>query len=107
LFLSVLEVHGFTAVEAGSLTRIVPTTAGVQSAIPVIKEQTASDNELVTEVVPVQNMPAQELVEVLRPLLQQGATISAEVNSNTLIITDTAANIARLTEIIRELENSN
>jgi len=38
LFLSVLDVHGYAAVPVGSIIKIVPTAAGVQSAVPVLAE---------------------------------------------------------------------
>ena len=114
LFLSVLAVHGFAAVEAGSLIKIVPTTAGVTGAIPLLNERSDKSgepvvpgDELVTEVIRVQNTPAQQMVETLRPLVAAPASISAEATSNTIIITDRAANIARLTEIIQSLDGSN
>lgn len=103
LFLSVLAVHGFTAVEAGNLTKIVPTNAAVQSAVPLLNEQSPTTDELVTKVIQVNTVPAQQLVETLRPLLSPGASINAEANSNTIVITDSAANITRLTEIIHDL----
>ena len=105
LFLSVLQVHGYATVPAGDFTKIVPMTTGVQSAVPVIAEPTDTVDELVTEVIQLFNVPAVQLIESLRPLLPQTATLSAEANSNTIIITDRAANIARLKQIIRKLDS--
>lgn len=104
LFLSILDVHGYAAVPAGNFTKIVPMSAGVQSAVPVLDEQAGSVDELITEVIQVENVPAGKIVESLRPLLPQTATIGAEANSNTITITDRAANITRLQEIIRLLD---
>lgn len=105
LFLSVLQVHGYATVPAGDFTKIVPMTTGVQSAVPVIKEQPGPVDELITEVIQLFNVPAVQMIESLRPLLPQTATLSAEANSNTIIITDRAANIARLKQIIRKLDS--
>ena len=107
LFLSVLDVHGFAAVEAGSFTKIVPVTVGVQSAVPVQPRQPDAAEDLITKVIQVKNVPAQEMVAVLRPLLPATATLNAEVNTNTLIVTDRAANIVRLTELVRQLDRLN
>lgn len=105
LFLSVLDVHGFAAVDSGNFIKIVPTAMGVQSAVPVIKAAPGSGDELVTEVVHVKNLPAVQMVEALRGLLPATASISAETHTNTIIITDRAANIAKLAEVIRLLEH--
>ena len=107
MFLSVLDVHGIAAVEAGSFIKIVPTTVGVQSAVPVQKQQIDAADDLVTKVIQVKNVPAQDMVAVLRPLLPASASLSAEVNTNTLVITDRAANISRLTDLVRQLDRLN
>ena len=105
LFLSVLDVHGFAAVPAGSFVKIVPAINGVQSAVPVLKKPAASGDELVTEVIKVKHVPVQQMIESLRPLLPANASFSAEPNSNTIIITDRAANIDRLVQIIQLLDS--
>ena len=108
LFLSVLDIHGFAAVDTGNFIKIVPATVGVHSAVPVvpvINSEPDSGDTLVTEVVNVQGVPAGQMVEALRGLLPETASISVEAHSNTIIITDRAANIARLSEVIRLLEN--
>lgn len=111
LFLSVLDVHGFAAVSSGIITKIVPTQAGTQSAVPTVtapteKDQLISGNELITEIVKLEHVPAQQLLEILRPMIPAPASIAAEPNSNTMIITDRAANIVRLTEVIRKLDTT-
>ncbi len=108
LFQSVLQIHGFAAVQAGSFTKIVPTSVGVQSAVPVLDNTLSggglSTDELVSQVLHLENIPAQQVVEAVRPLLPQTARISAESNSNTVIVTDRAANIAKLIELIIRLD---
>ncbi len=105
LFLSVLQVHGYATVSAGNFTKIVPMTTGVQSAVPVLSEPANAADELITEVIQLFNVPAVQMIESLRPLLPQSATLSAEANSNTIIITDSSANIARIKEIISLLDS--
>jgi len=122
IFLSILDVHGYAAVTVGETTRIVPTATGVQNPVPLLpekptdgqrtneqptNEQTASSDQLSTHVFYVENIPVQQLVEALAPLVPQSASISAEANSNAVVITDRASNIARLENIIRLLDRSN
>ncbi len=106
LFLSVLAVHGFAAVQAGSFVKIVPAIDAVQSALPTLSDQTASADDLITEVVSVKNGSAQQIAEAIRPLLPQTAAVSAEPFSNSLLITDRAANIERLIEIVRKFDRA-
>jgi len=104
LFLSVLDVHGYAAVPSGNFTKIVPMATGVQSAVPILGEQTDAGDSMVTEVIQIENVPAEKIIESLRPLLPESATIGAEAGSNTIIITDRAANIAKMLKIIRLLD---
>ena len=119
MFLSVLQVHGFATVPAGDFTKIVPTATGVQGAVPVagkaapvmgetmpsVEEQAGAVDELITQVIQLVNVPAEQLIPSLQPLLPQSATISAQANSNTIIITDRAANLKRITKIIHLLDD--
>lgn len=100
IFLSVLEVHGYAAVQAGQVTKIVPSRVGVQSAIPILNEQSDATDELVSQVIQLHRIPALTVVEAIRPLLPQTASISAERNNNTVIVTDRVANIEKLIELI-------
>jgi len=102
--LSVLEVHGFTAVQTGQITKIVPSQVGVQSSVPTFTEQPVSGDELVSEVIRLQNIPAQELVAALRPLVADTASISAERTSNTIVITDRRSNIDKIVGLIRQMD---
>ena len=95
-----LEVHGYAAVQARQVTKIVPTTVGVQSAIPLLGESSDPADELVSQVIHLQHIPAVTVIQAVRPLLPQAASISAESNSNAVIVTDRAANIKKIIELI-------
>lgn len=112
IFLSVLEVHGFAAVTSGQVIKIVPSSVGAQNAIPVLTEpnNTGHNNnkgdELISHVIHLQNIPAQQMVEALRPLLPQSASISAESNSNTIVVTDRADNIGKIITLVNMLDGN-
>ena len=103
IFLTVLDVHGYAAVKAGSLVKIVPTTVGVTSALPIVSDTVDTNDELVTQIIRLKNMPAQPLIESLRSLLSVSGSISAESNTNTIVVTDRAANIAKITGLIKTI----
>ena len=103
IFLSVLDVHGYAAVKAGNLVKIVPTSVGVTSALPVVSDTFDASDELVTQIIQLKNMSAQQLVESLRPLLSESGSISAEGISNTIVVTDSAANIAKIVGLIKSV----
>ncbi len=104
LFQSVLAVHGFATVTSGSFTKIVPLTVAVQSAVPVVIDETSQGDRLVSVVIPIRYTSAQEVAEAIRPLVTVQGSVSAEVNSNSLIVTDYSLNIAGLKRVIRQLD---
>ncbi|MBL6688591.1 MAG: type II secretion system secretin GspD [Pseudomonadales bacterium] len=104
LFLSVLQVHGFAAVPAGSAIKIVQTVLAKQSGNPDDFVDDLMSEELVTRVISVTNAPSEEMVKVLRPLIPQYGHIAALSEPNVLIISDHASNITRLVEIINRVD---
>ena len=101
-FLSVLQVHGYSAVPGKDLIKIVPDVNAKQGPVPTY-DGTASD-QLVTQVIKVENVPAAQLVPILRPLVPQQGHLAAYAATNTLIVTDRASNIQRLISIIQGID---
>ena len=100
LFLSVMTVHGFAVIEQENQTRVVPNElATVQAG-----GRARSGDSIVTRVLPVQNGAASELLPLLRPLMPPNAHLAAVPTSNSLIISDRAANIERISALMRQLD---
>ena len=102
-FLSVLAVNGFAAVPAGDVIKIVPEVnarhgGDMQPAAAVPGE------EIITQVIPVHNVPVAQMVGVLRPLVPQFGHIAAFPPSNMLIVSDRAENVERLMDIVRRID---
>ncbi len=107
LFLSVLQVHGYAAVPSGEVIKIVTNTTAKQSNLPLTENAGSVDGEeLITQVIPVDNSPVEELVPVLRPLVPQYGHLAAVGSANALIISDHADNIQRMRAIINSLDTA-
>lgn len=105
VFLSVLEVHGFTAVPVGKIIKILPDASAKHSAIPALKQnETGRGDEAVTRVLEIKHVTAAQLVPILRPLVPPQGHLAAYPASNMLIISDRAGNINRLVEIINRID---
>jgi len=106
-FLSVLQVHGYAAVPSGDLVKIVPDVNAKQGPVPAYSSDASNSDQLVTQVIKVQNVPAAQLVPILRPLVPQQGHLAAYAATNTLIVTDRASNIGRLITIIDGIDRPN
>ena len=103
LFLSVLRVHGFAAIESETGIKIIPQATARQS-IPLADPGTLSGEDLVTEVVPVINTQASSLVDILRPLVAQHGHVAAVERANVIIVSDHVSNLLRLKKLIQEID---
>ena len=107
LFLSILDVQGFTAVRSGQVIRIVPSKDARSSPVPLMDEQSpVGTAEYVTQVIRLDNISAAKLIPVLRPLVPQQAHMAAYAPSNAIIISDIRSNIGRIVDIIERMDRS-
>ena len=101
-FLSVLRVHGFAAVASGDMVKIVPDALAAQDGS--VGNGGGGPDALVTRLVPIQHIAADEVVKLLRPLAPQQATFAAHPGSTSVLITDRAGNVERLSALIRRID---
>lgn len=106
LFLSILDVHGYTAVRSGGVVRVIQSKDARSAPVSVADESTRGNDEYVTQVIRLDNISAAKLIPVLRPLVPQQAHMAAYAPSNAIIISDVAANIERIRDIIQRMDQS-
>jgi len=108
-FLAVLRLQGFAAVESKGLVKIVPEAeAKLQGGrVLEVNQSSASGGQVVTQIFRLNHEQANNLVPVLRPLISANNTINVNPGNNSLVITDYADNLQRLTRIITALDVPN
>jgi general secretion pathway protein D len=104
--LAILSVHQFGTYEANGVVRVVPDANARQMPIPLTNGVPAKalDDEYVTVMITAKNMCVMQAVPVLRPLMPQAAHMAAYGQSNTLIISDRAANARRIVDMVERLD---
>ena len=102
-FLSILQVHGFAAIPSGNVVKIVPEVIAKQEGGTGITPP-GDAPEIVTQVIEIQNVPAAQLVAILRPLVPQYGHLAAYTPSNMLIISDRAPNVKRILGIVERID---
>lgn len=107
VFMSVLQVNGFSLVEQGGTWKVVPDALAKQQAIPVVGDSVRAPAEsLVVRTVRVENISASQLIAMLRPLIPQTGHLAAYADTNTLIIADRAANIEQIVRLVKQLDRA-
>jgi general secretion pathway protein D len=105
-FLSILQVHGYIAVESGDIIKIIPDATARQFPTAMGTDKAQGPDDLATQVIQVRNVAATQLVALLRPLIPQYGHLVAHAGSNMLVISDRAANLARMVSIIRRIDQA-
>ncbi len=106
IFQSVLQVKGFTTVQAGKVIKIVP-ARNVRSSAALTESQEPAEtkgDEYVTRMVRLKNIDAASVIGVIQPMVSHDGLVAAFPGDNTVIVTDDAYNVQRLLEIIGSLD---
>jgi general secretion pathway protein D len=106
LLLTILRVHGYSAYERDGVVVVQPDAYDRQTATPLVlaDEIRASDEQVVTTIVPLKSISAGQLVPILRPLMPQTAHLAAAIDRNALVIVDRADNVRRIAEMAKVLD---
>jgi general secretion pathway protein D len=104
VFLSALEIKGFTAVEDGKVVRIIPTASARQSGLKVLSDGDFRGEGYVTKLIRMTYVNPQEVVRTLTPLITKDGSLIAYPATNSLIITDSVHNIKKIESLIRSLD---
>ncbi|MEJ1165773.1 type II secretion system secretin GspD [Variovorax sp. CCNWLW186] len=110
-FASALRLQGFAVVESEGLYKVVPEadaklqTQTVNTATP--SAGSVAGNQIVTQIFRLNYESANSLLPVLRPLIPPNNTINVNPGNNSLVITDYADNMRRLSRIIAALDVPN
>lgn len=105
LFRSVLELSNFTVVEVGNVTKVIPLKEARTSPISDASD-TQGLHEIVTDVIAVENISSAKVLAALRPMVSSNMTVTHHDGSNSIIITDTKANIIRIRRIINKIDTA-
>ena len=104
VFLSILQVHGFSTVPTANAIKIIPDATAKQSAAPIDAASLNPGDQLITRVLTIKHINAAQLVPILRPLVAQQGHLAAYPTTNVLIISDRASNILRIDRIIAQMD---
>ena len=106
VFESVLEVHGFTTVKAGEVTKIIPRPTAASKGVETLvkKDKWTAQDKIVTQIIPLEYADAELVRKLMAPMISKGSVIQAYAPTNTLIVTDAYSNIRRLMKILGEID---
>lgn len=103
---SLLEANGLMLVPSGTVAQVLPTekapaTGTIRSGFDFPDPPPLG---LVTQLVPLTGIRADEGLDALRAIVSKGARVEAVERSNALLITDRGVNVARYLDLLRRLD---
>lgn len=106
VFVSVLELKGFTVVQSGKVAKIVPSAGARQSGFTLLPSgQALPVNEsYVAQVTKLENISAQEALTFLQPMVSKDGHISAFGPGNLILMVDSSLNIRKLHGILQTID---
>lgn len=111
IFESVLNIHGYSAVEAGEVTKIIPSPDARSQNLDTrfftgsqIADSGNGRDSMVTRIISLKYADAEEMKRIFTPLVSKGSVILSYSDTNMLIITDIDSNIKRLLKIINAVD---
>jgi general secretion pathway protein D len=105
ILLSALRQQGITAVENDSIVKIMPDADAKTQAMQVFtRKGKAAGDRVVTMIFPLTHASATQLATSLRPLVSSNNFLGAYAGGNTIVITDYADNVSRMSQIIDNVD---
>ena len=104
ILLSALRVQGFAAVEDNGVTSIVPEIDAKTRFTPSLANGKQGNVQIVTQVYVLKNESANNLVSIVKPLMSTNSVISPYTSNNSLIVTDYADNLAKISKLINSVD---
>ena len=107
VFESVLQVKGFTTVQApGGAIKVIPLREAKESNVETVRGGNAppDSDRFITRLIPLRYIDAEAIAETLKPLVSKDASLVAYAPTNTVILTDAATNISRILSIVRSID---
>ena len=102
VFLSVLRVHGYAAIENNGVVKVMPESGARQDATVNNK----NNDSLATEVIRLSQANARTIAPLLKPLVNKQGHIAAYEATNSIIIADYVGNLSRIKSILLELDRN-
>ncbi len=106
VFESVLEVHGFAAIPAGNIIKIVPSREAKAKNIEtrLKKKAISPEDKIITQIISLNYANPDELKKVLTPLISKSSVVLSYPPTGMLVVTDLLSNINRLLKIVSALD---
>ena len=104
IFLNVLQLNRYAVVEGDGADRIVPMQLARELPSREEVKPATPARGFVTQALRVENMPLDEAMQIIRPLLPAEAVLTAYPTGRLLILSDRESNVGRIEALLARLD---
>lgn len=107
VFLSTLQVYGFTVLETAGVLKVVPAQQAKEGDVPLGMDAGAAGREdMVVRVMRVMNVSAVELAALVKPMVPASAYVAAYGPSNAILIAASAGKVDQVAQIVARFDQA-
>jgi general secretion pathway protein D len=103
-FLTALDVNGFAIIPSGKYLRIAKQRDAREKQLRTYSGISPNTDALITRIFQLKYISAEELARTLRAFVPASSRIATYDQTNTMIVTDTGANIVKLAQMVELLD---
>jgi len=105
LFLSILELKGFTVVPSGvDAYKIIPSSEARQRGIEISKDREPIKENYIARLIPLKHISSDEAIKFIQPLVSRDGYSSAFGPGNLLLVIDSGINIEKILNVIEAID---
>lgn len=106
LFLAVMKVNGIVAIDRGLTTELVPDTVAKQAGVDVDLRGNTAGSQMATRIYYLTNTNANDILNVIRPMMPPYANAAVVPNVNAIILSDRADSLNQYAKLISDLDSN-
>ncbi|MDD5132174.1 MAG: secretin N-terminal domain-containing protein [bacterium] len=103
---SILEIKGLTMVRYENMVKVVTQSEATQKSIEIRTGSSSQvgDDRLVTQIIPLKYIVANEVKNDLQPLISRNGNVVVDERTNALILTDVGSNIKKIMKVLENID---
>ncbi|MGI6595168.1 MAG: secretin N-terminal domain-containing protein [Candidatus Ratteibacteria bacterium] len=108
IFKTILNLYGFSVIKKDSLSLIIPSTEARIRMREINVGEIPNDRmeDFFIQIIPLRYYPPDTLSQILTPYITKTGQITVDTRTNSLIISDTGSNIAKIQDIVSKIDVS-
>lgn len=106
VFLSVLRILGFKAIDADNVIKIIPQEGANNDNGSVTNKISRNNDEQIIKVISLKYVSATEMLAMVREMIPRTSHMFALTATNSIIIADTQSNILKIEKIVQQIDTN-